>query len=291
MPIKQVKEKVTSKPVVPAPVVSLPKKDKVVPLLVGAIIVAAFAVGYLYGKVSVYEKLGTGGSQPTPSQQAAAPSQAQAPAAAVSLEKVKTLFADKSNIVFGDPNKKLLFVEFSDPSCPYCHVAAGKNGALNKQVGERFILKEDGGTYVAPVPEMKKLVDQGKAAYVWMFTPGHGSGELATQALYCAKEQNKFWEAHDILMSATGYTLLNETVQNDVKKANLMADALKNVLKASELQNCLESGKYVGRIKSDEALGREFGVNGTPGFFINDKAFAGAYSFTDMQSAVDVALK
>lgn len=38
-------------------------KDWVVPVLVGAIVVAAFAVGFLYGKVSVYEKLGLSGKE------------------------------------------------------------------------------------------------------------------------------------------------------------------------------------------------------------------------------------
>jgi protein-disulfide isomerase len=45
----------------------------------------------------------------------------------VTMDQVKGLFADENNLVFGDPNSKVLFVEFSDPSCPYCHIAAGTN--------------------------------------------------------------------------------------------------------------------------------------------------------------------
>lgn len=264
---------------------SLPKRDLVVPVLVAAIVVAAFAVGYLYGKVSVYEKMGT--TKGTTA--AAQPSQEPQPQ--VSLDQIKAVFADGKHITFGDPKSKVLFVEFSDPSCPYCHIAAGDNPELNKQAGDRFVMVEDGGTYRAPVKEMRKLVNQGKAAFAWVYSPGHGNGELATQALYCAKDQNKFWEVHDLLMSNKGYDLLNNTVKNSVANAPQLVDFLKGVVNASKLQDCLEKGQYADRVQTDTALARQFGVRGTPSFFVNDKNFPGAYSFADMQSAVDAALK
>lgn len=268
------------------------KKDILIPILVGAIIIAAFGVGFLYGKVTVYEKLGvnnTAAAQAgTQTAQAGTPAQATP---TVTLDQIKTIFADKKNLIFGNLNSKLLFVEFSDPSCPYCHIAGGKDGELNKQVGDRFKLKEDGGTYVAPVTEMKKLVDQGKAAFAWVFSPGHGNGELATQALYCAQDQGKFWPVHDLLMSNAGYNLLNQTVQNDKTKIPQLVDLLKPVINTNTMTECLTSGKYAGRIQTDEALAKQFGVEGTPSFYVNDKNFGGAYSFTDMQSVVDAALK
>jgi len=277
------------KPVIAVPKVEV-KKDWVIPVLVGAIIVAAFAVGYLFGKVTVYEKLGMNGKGTT---NGAGTEQVVQPEAkvTVSMDQIKALFNDKANITFGDAKKKLLLVEFSDPSCPYCHIAAGKNSELNKQVGDRFILKADGGSYEAPVPAMKKLVDEGKAGYVWMYSPGHGNGELATQAFYCAKDQNKFWEVHDLLMSNLGYDLLNETVKNDVANADKLVEFVKGVVKADEFKSCLTSGKYAARVQSDTTMSRKFGVSGTPSFFVNTQNFGGAYSFVDMQSAVDAALK
>lgn len=261
------------------------KKNVLIPILVGAVIVAAFAVGYLYGRLSVYES-GKAGTTPTKQQQAqtATPE----PASAVTLDMIKGLFADSSNISFGDASKKILFVEFSDPSCPYCHIAAGKNADL---LTGRFATKAQGGSYVPPIPEMKKLVDQGKAGYVWLYSFGHGNGELATQALYCAKEQNKFWEAHDLLMSSAGYTLMNETIKSDLTKIDPLVSFLSKGVDGAQLKTCLQSKKYAGRVAADQQKGEAFGINGTPGFFINAKAFAGAYSFTDMQSAVDAALK
>lgn len=256
-------------------------------ILVAVLIMAMMGFGgYMYGKVSSLEKTVT-----TPLTQPAAQQQAQQPAPpTVTQDQIKELF-DGKNITFGDKNSKLVFVEFSDPSCPYCHVAAGKNGALNKQVGAQFVLKADGGTYMAPVPEMKKLVDQGKAAMVWIYANGHGSGELATKALYCAQEKGKFWAVHDLLMSESGYTLMNTTVKNDKAQSGTVATFLKSAIDTNFMKSCLGGGKYDDRLTVDMATAQKFGFNGTPSFFVNTQNFAGAYSFTDMQSAVDAALK
>lgn len=226
------------------------------------------------------------GSVATTDDQVAAPEAAKP----VTLDQVKALFTDK-NLAFGKKDSKVLFVEFSDPSCPYCHVAGGKNPSLNKQVGPQFIMAKDGGTYLPPVPEMKKLVDSGKAAFVWVYANGHGNGELGTKAMYCAKEKGKFWEVHDLLMSEAGYKLMNEQVKNDVAKAGEMADFLKSAVKADDMKSCLESGKYDDRITGDMAIAQEFGFKGTPSFFVNTTNFGGAYSYKDMATVVEKALK
>ncbi len=208
---------------------------------------------------------------------------------AVTIERIRELFTSK-NITFGNKESKVLFVEFSDPSCPYCHVASGKNSTIYKLMGsggERFKLVADGGSYLAPVPEMKKLLDAGKAGFVWLYANGHGNGELATEALYCAKEKGKFWEAHDLLMNAAGYTLINETVKNDRTKSGTMADFLKGATNAGEMKSCLESGRYASRITEDMATAQQMGFSGTPNFFINADNFVGAQNFKDMQATVE----
>lgn len=255
-------------------------------MFVGLLLMAMMGFsGYLYGKVNTLEKglaTGAAGTQAAAQQQPAAPQ--------VNMDQVKDLFNDK-NIAFGKKDSKVLFVEFSDPSCPFCHVAAGKNASLNKQMGAQFALKADGGSYVAPVEEMKKLVDQGKAGFVWLYANGHGNGEMGTKAFYCGKEKGKFWEVHDLLMSEAGYTLINEKVKNDKAKAGEMAEFLKSAVNPSEMKACLESGKYDSRIADDQAIATQFGFNGTPSFFVNTQNYAGAYSYTEMQPTVDGLLK
>ena len=256
-------------------------------ILVILLVAAAFLIGRLSAQVEYLKGGGSVTAVPT----AAPQQQQQQQAPTVTLDQIKGLVDPKKNIVFGDKNKKLIFVEFSDPSCPYCHIAGGKNPELNKQVDEQsgrkqFTVVADGGTYVAPVPEMKKLVDQGKAAFVWFYANGHGNGEMATKALYCAYEKGKFWPVHDTLMTKAGYDLINNTVKNDKTKAGELAEFLKQVTSSSDMKKCLESGKYDSRIADDQALASSMGFSGTPHFFVNTTPFVGAYSFKDMESAL-----
>ena len=117
---------------------------------------------------------------------------------------------------------------------------------------------------------------------VWLYTPGHGNGEMGTKALYCAFDAGKFWEAHDKLMTNKGYELLNNTIKNDKTKSQELVD----FLGMQNLKDCLDSGKYDSRLAEDTQLASSLGVSGTPGFFVNETKFSGAYSWTDMKSTL-----
>lgn len=263
--------------------------EKIGPVLIIVSFVMAFAIGILWEKVNSLE--GGGAKVTTATPTTAAQAQAQQPAQVqVSMDQIKKLFG-MDLVKFGDDKRKVLFVDISDPSCPYCHVAAGKNPELSKQIGDRFKYVSDGGTYVPPVPEMKKLVDSGKASYVFIYTPGHGNGEMGAKAMYCANEKGKYWEVHDLLYTNKGYELLNNTVKNDKTKAGDVADFLKSAVSSSDMKSCLESDKYDKRLTADTSIAGSLGVSGTPALFVNAQLFAGAYSYKDMESVVTAALK
>jgi len=268
--------------------------EKLVPVLVVLSIGLAFVVGVLWQKVSTLEKGGT----TTATTAAANPAPAQPN---VSLDTIKGLFS-KDIIKFGDANKKVLFVEVGDPSCPFCHAAAGLDPEVSSAMGANFKLISQGGPYDSPIQEMKKLVDSGKAAFTYIFFPGHGNGEMGMKAMYCANEQGKFWGVHDLLMSQAGYEIMNgydaaqqatkgPIVKNDKTKSGDMANFLKSAIDPNFLKSCLDSGKYDAQLASDQALATSIGIQGTPGFFVNATSFPGAYNWTDMKSVVDAALK
>lgn len=259
--------------------------ERLAPILLVITIGLAFMVGVLWQKVSNLEKGGVTATTTQTTQTAGAPA-----AAKVDLATIKGLF-DKDIIKFGDANRKLLFVEVVDPSCPYCHVAGGDDPELAAQIGTQFKYKESGGNYLPPVPEMKKLVDDGKASMAIVYYPGHGNGEMAMKALYCANEKGKFWEAHDLLMNQAGYELQNTTVKNDKAQSGKVADFLKGVVDAEFIKSCLDSGKYDSRLASEQTLAGTLSIQGTPGFYINETSFPGAYSWTDMKPTADAALK
>lgn len=248
--------------------------EKFVPVLLISIIALSFLVGMLWQKVQNLEKGGTQVAGTTPTN-AAAP--------AVTMDQIKELF-DKNVIKFGDKDKKLIIVEAADPSCPWCHVAGGHDPELYTQMGVA-------SGYVAPVPEFKKLVDAGKAAFIYIFYPGHGNGEMGAKALYCAQEEGKFWEVHDLIMNNAGYNLMNNTVKNDTTKSGTLANFLKNAEDPAKMKKCLDSGKYDSVLKENTDLAGSLGVTGTPGFFLNTTNFPGAVDYSNMKSAVEAALK
>jgi len=252
--------------------------------IIVVLVVGAFFLGSLWTKVQILEKGGVTAQQPT--QQTGQQAAAQP---TITLSQVKDAF-DKSYIKFGKSNSKLVLIEISDPSCPYCHIAGGMDKELNSQSAQ-FKLVSDGGSYVAPVPEIKKLIDSGKASFALIYYPGHGNGEMAQRALYCAFAQGKFWEVNDLIMSNDGYNLLNNTVKNDKTKSADLAQFLSSVTDPTTMQSCIDSGKYDSDLTNDQKLAVNLGVQGTPGFFVNSTVFPGAYSYTDMQSAVNAALK
>jgi protein-disulfide isomerase len=276
-------------PVVPmAPVWEQPKKtvaERMFPAMVVLVVVMAFALGAMWSKIKYLEE---GAAKAAAAPTVAAGQQPAQPQ--VSLKTIKDLFS-KNVVKFGDANRKVLFVEGADPSCPYCHVAAGLNGELNKQMGDNFKLVADGGTYVAPLAEMRKLVTAGKAGLVYIYTPGHGNGEMAMKAMYCANEKGRFWEVHDVLMTNAGYNLINNDVKNDKANAGKLVSFLAGQIDSNFLTSCLSSGKYDKRLGEDQQLASGIGIQGTPGFYVNATNFSGAYPWSQMQSAVDAALK
>lgn len=244
-------------------------------VMVTLLVVGAYFLGVYKTKTEFLEKA-------TPNTVAQVDQQPPARPTTVDLDKIKGLF-DGKHITFGDKDAKTIITEVSDPSCPYCHIAGGLNTELNS-ASPQFKLIKDGGTYVAPVPEIKKLVESGEASFLWIYSNGHGSGEVATQTLYCAYEQDKFWQAHDILMTKKGYDLINETVQNDLSKANLLVAEMTKVLNAKKLQSCLDSKKYAGQAGEDMAFVQALsGGVGTPTFFVNEKIVNGAQPWSAIE--------
>lgn len=265
--------------------------NKLVLVLLGVIILALVGIaGFLYGQVMSLEKW----VKSTNITQSTSTPQPTTPSALVDLDTVKGVF-DLNVVKFGDKNRKVLVVEVTDPSCPYCHVAGGNDPEIASQIGSRFTYISEGGTYQPALPEIRKLVETGEASYAFVYYPGHSSGEMAAKALYCAFDQGRFWQAHDLIYSYQGYNLLNNTVHNDKANSGILADFLKDAVDATALQACLDSGKYDSRLVGETELAEttllDLQEGGTPTYIINTTRFNGAYSWEIMKVTVDAALK
>ncbi|MGC8856790.1 MAG: DsbA family protein [Anaerolineae bacterium] len=173
----------------------------------------------------------------------------------------------------GDPNAPIKIEEFSDFQCPYCQ-------RFYLQTEEQLI-----STYVAT----------GKVYFVYRsFGEFIGpESRAAAEAAYCAGDQNKFWEMHDLLFT-------NHTGENvgDFTNRRLQAFGEKIGLDMRAFGDCLSSGKYSSRVDQDFADGRAAGVKATPSFVLTytvngqtvTELIEGAQPFSEFQSKIEAAL-
>ena len=162
----------------------------------------------------------------------------------------------------GDPDAPIIIEEFSSFGCIHCRDFWAET--------ERQLVD----TYVKT----------GQVYYVFRtFNNPIDAYGIAAQAAYCAGDQNKFWEMHDLIFanfSATGYTN---------KDLNRMADLLE--LDQNLFSTCMDSGKYVETIQEDARVGTEAGITGTPSFTINGLlAIEGNRDFDSFRIQIEAAL-
>ena len=97
---------------------------------------------------------------------------------------------------------------------------------------------------------------------------------------------------HDALFDNQGHWSNAETVD---AIALFMQYASAMELEQEQFDSCLTNGKYVDEIRGDLSDGRDYGVAGTPGFFIgNDEIgyveLKGAQPFESFKKVIDAQL-
>jgi protein-disulfide isomerase len=166
----------------------------------------------------------------------------------------------------GDPNAPVKIIEYADFQCPYCM-------RYSKDTEPQII-----NTYVAT----------GKVYYEYRSVGAFLGPESASaaEAAYCAADQNKFWEYHDILFS-------NWTGENagDFAPDKLRQYAATLGLSPNTFDDCLSQHKYAGQVQQDVTNAKTDGIHSTPSFLINGKIVQGAQPFEAFQQAIEAALK
>ena len=175
--------------------------------------------------------------------------------------------------VRGNQDAPITIVEFSDFQCPFC---------------ARFQIQ------TLPLI-LEQYVETGKVKFVYRDFPiqnSHPNAMPAAAASECAHEQNKYWEYHDILFE-------NQGVWNKVEITSAITVfkefAIELDLNQDQFNNCLDSGKYIEEINNDLKDGRNYGITGTPGFFIGNEETGfvklnGAQPFEAFKSIIDSQL-
>ncbi len=157
----------------------------------------------------------------------------------------------------GPSSAPVVIVEFSDFRCPYC----------KRFHDETFpVLLEQYGDQIR---------------FVYRDFPVVG-GETDAEAAECADEQGQFWPYHEALFA-------NFRAQSTTDDYVALAENLG--LDTEAFRQCLESGTMRQEIIGDVSDAQNYGVTGTPTFFINGVRVIGAQPLSVFQSVIDQELQ
>ena len=147
--------------------------------------------------------------------------------------------------ILGNMNAKIVIVEYSDLECPYCRVFHDT---------------------------MHKVVTESNGSVAWVFRHYpipqlHSKAFREAEATECAYAQggnDAFWRYIDRLFEIT-------PSNNGLNDSELPKIAEYIGLNVGAFNNCLEGGKFTGKVQADIDDGVKAGVNGTPSSFILQK--------------------
>ncbi len=159
---------------------------------------------------------------------------------------------DKTDHVWGDLNAPVQLIIYDDFECPFCARFYGTTKEIKNYFGDKVVV-------------------------VFRHFPlrFHVHAMDAALASECASEQGKFWEMYDKLFAD------NKAGRLSVEQ--FKKDAAELGLNQVQFNQCLETQKYKDKIEQQMLDGRNAGVSGTPGNFVNGRPMPGAYPFEDFK--------
>jgi len=168
--------------------------------------------------------------------------------------------------ILGNPDAPITIVEFGDYQCHQCY-----------------------NWYTNTKPAIvENFIDTAKVNLVFVDLAFLGrDSPIAAQASYCAEEQGKYWEYHDLL-----YTSQEEIDSGWANKERLKAFAFSLELDSQLFDSCLDSGKYQKRVTENFNEAKKQGASGTPTFFIigpdnQQEKLVGAQPYSVFKNVID----
>ena len=157
----------------------------------------------------------------------------------------------------GPKTAAVTIVEFSDFECPFCKTVQPTLKQIIQEYGDNIRL------------EFRNLPLE-----------GHRNALPAALSAYCASEQDRFWQYHDALFSASRITTdsLNEL-------------ALGLGLNLKKFQVCVSSQDSINAITRDLDFARRFKIESTPSFIINGQLIGGAISVDEFRRIIEKELR
>lgn len=110
---------------------------------------------------------------------------------------------------------------------------------------------------------MEALINQHKESVKWVYrhypVASNQIGDEASLVSFCALDQDKFWEVHDLFYN-------QQARLNPGELATLAESA---GVDPQKLKTCLQSDKPAKLLKAEKEVAEQLGLNSTPVFFVN----------------------
>ena len=170
----------------------------------------------------------------------------------------------------GDPEAPITIVEYSDYQCPFC-------------------LRH----FEQTLPQLQNYIDAGQVRYVFKDFPIHSihpQAQKAHEAARCAREiggDAMYWTMHELLFINQARWSSPPVPNHIPVLKELAVDA---GLPSTEFDACLDSAKYETAVNAEVEEGVQFGVRGTPAFFVNGYSITGAQPFNVFQQTIEQLL-
>jgi len=108
----------------------------------------------------------------------------------------------------------------------------------------------------------------------------HPESESAAIAAWCAGDQQKYWEFHDLLFSD----------QFPLGQDSYIKYAAQVKLNVDQFTKCITAQQFKENVSSNYSYASNLGVNSTPTFFVNGIPMVGAQPYEAFKSLIDKEL-
>ncbi|HEX6105675.1 MAG TPA: thioredoxin domain-containing protein [Gemmatimonadales bacterium] len=162
----------------------------------------------------------------------------------------------------GSESAPVEITEYADYQCPFCQTFA---------------------TLQMPTIE-ERLIRTGRLRWRYRDFPlqQHPFARLAAHSAACADEQGKYWEQHDSIYEGQG-----EWAGARDAAGHFRRYAQANALDLGRYDDCMEAGKYAGRIQASYEEGVRLGVSSTPTLLVGDRLYQGRIDSDAIARLVD----
>ncbi|MBI4095105.1 MAG: DsbA family protein [Candidatus Liptonbacteria bacterium] len=174
----------------------------------------------------------------------------------------------RRDVVLGDPNAPVTFIEYGDYQCPFC-------GRLFTQVEP--LLREE-------------YVRTGKLKMVYRNFAFLGPESFeAAEAAACAKDEQKFWVFHDAVFR-------EEILDGEEHNGNLNRDLFIRLageagMDVDKFTACYDADTYANDVRSEAGAAQALGVNATPTVFLNSQQVQGALPYESYRTVIESLLR